>query len=443
MPAQPAFSLEPNMNPDLISTAWPCSLWTATAVPLDDLPALEGVSETEVGIVGAGYTGLSTALHLAEAGMSSVVIDRNQPGWGCSGRNGGQVNPNWKVLPEAMRRHYGRADLEAVIQMANGTCDLVFDLIRRHDIDCQAIRPGYVLGIVGHGGQRYRDQWLDQWRVPGSNVEILGRRRIGELLGTDHYDCGLLDRRGGSVQPLSYARGLAKTCLKAGVSIHGDTPALSIERDGSGWRIRTPRGAVRCRGVVIGTNGYSDRLWPTLRENVVPVASLISATAPLPDELARKILPNRNAVSELGGVPNYYRVDENNRMVFGGRGTVFGRTGKLDTLALRRSATKLFPELRSATWEFDWGGYVAMTTHHRPLLLRLDDMVHAGLGYNGRGVAMATMMGKQLAMAVTEGKSELPMEISRPIPLHRFHGLGIAARLVGGTLVDAGTRRIR
>lgn len=421
---------------------WPDSLWHKTAEPLADLPTLRGVTETRVGVIGAGYTGLSTALHLAESGTDTVVIDAKQPGWGCSGRNGGQVNPNWKVLPEKIRRFYDAAEFGNVMRVVNGTCDLVFELIEKYDIQCHAVRPGYVLGVVGQKGMHFVHTWFKQWEVVDANVELLDRSSISSLVCTDVYDGGMLDRRGGSLQPLSYARGLARACLDNGVAIYGDTPALSVSRSGGGWRIETPYGAVDCAVLVIGANGYTDACWPGLQQTIVPVASLITATEPLPEDVANGILPERNAVSESGGVPSYYRLDEDNRMVFGGRGTFDGRVGDLDTRALRAKAERLYPSLREVKWEFDWGGYVAMTTHHRPMLLRLADGAFSGLGYNGRGVAMATMMGKQLAMAARGEPPELPIERPKTIPFHSLRNVGIAARILGGHVMDAFTRRV-
>ena len=420
---------------------FPQSLWQATAAPLEDLPALSEILECEVGIIGAGYTGLSTALHLAESGHQSIVIDKHQPGWGCSGRNGGQVNPNWKVLPQHIRKYYTNDEFDRTIRTVNQTCDVVFDLIERYQIECEAIRPGYVLGVVGKAGMDFVDQWTKQWRVVGANVETLDKTGISSLLGTSHYDGGMLDRRGGSLQPLSYARGLARVCLKTGVKIFGGTPALSINRTQGGWSIKCPEGEIRCRKVVVGTNGYTDRCWPGLETTIVPVASLITSTRPLPDDIAAQILPNRNAVSEAGGVPYYYRLDAANRMIFGGRGTLTGKIGRCNTQGLRRAAVKLFPVLKNAEWEYDWGGYVAMTTHHRPMLLELDKNLFAGLGYNGRGVAMATMMGKQLALLSGGVEPDLTVDEPRRIPLHEFYPAGILFRIVSGHLQDALTRR--
>ncbi len=421
--------------------SWPDSLWRATAIPLDDLSPLIGDITTDVAIIGAGYTGLSTALHLAEAGTCAVVIDKVQPGWGCSGRNGGQINPNWKVLPEKIRQYYSEEEFEQMIAIVTEACDCVFDLVKKYNIQCETIRPGYILGVVGKSGMSFIDDWIRQWRILGADVERLNRSDMAKILGTNHYDGGMFDRRGGSLQPLSFARGLAIAAISKGATIYGNTPANSFHKTRSGWQIRTPKGNINCRNLVIGTNGYTDKTWPGLAQAIVPVATMITATAPLPKDIARQILPQRNAVSEAGGVPLYYRIDEQNRMVFGGRGNVFGKLGTLDTAMLRRLAVKLFPQLETATWEYDWGGYVAMTTHHRSLLLKLDDHAYSGLGYNGRGLAMATMMGKQLALAVRGEATGLPIEKPWKIPLHQFHNLGIAGRIIGGHIKDTLTPR--
>ena len=423
-------------------TGWPDSLWRSTAVAMEDCPTLVEEIDCDVAIVGAGYTGLSCALHLAEAGVDCVVIDQAQPGWGCSGRNGGQVNPMWKAPPEGVRNRYGTAEYEAMIALVSETCDLVFELIQRYDISCDAIQPGHLHTAVGKAQMKHEEEWCRQWRFPEGDVRLLDHDEVMRLTGTNAYDGATLSRRGGSVQPLSYARGLACAAQAAGARIFGNSRALEVITEGGRRKVTTSAGALRCQNVVIGTNGYTGKLWNYLDRTIVPVASLITATAPLPDDIVTSITPDRHAVSEASGVPHYYRIDSNNRMVFGGRGSISGKLGRIDTSGLRRQAIALYPALKNARWHYDWGGYVAMTSDHRPVMLELDNGVYAGLGYNGRGVAMATMMGKQLALKILTGHAPLQVERPRAIPFHALYPVGIISRMIAGKIRDLLTRRL-
>lgn len=420
--------------------SWPRSLWHDTATPLDSCPALDDDIQCDVGIIGAGYTGLSSALHLAEEGVECVVLDQAQPGWGCSGRNGGQVNPMWKVLPDEVRKYYKPDEFDAMLDVVSQTCNLVYNLIDKYRIDCDAIRPGHIHTAVGKAQLDYGAKWRRQWRFLQGDVSELDRGDMKRLVGTDHYDGGTLAHGSGSVQPLSYARGLARAAMGLGATIYGDSQAMDIVRKNGRWHVSTRHGVLRCRNLILGTNGYTDQVWPGLHRTVVPVASVITATEPLDDEIAATITPQRHAVSESSGLPHYYRLDSQNRMVFGGRGAINGSIGNLDTRGLRNNAIRLFPSLTNATWQYDWGGYVAMTSHHRALLMELDQGAYAAMGYNGRGVAMATMMGKQLAMVVQGKVPDLALEKPKPIPFHGLYPLGIMMRMVGGRISDLLTR---
>lgn len=422
------------MNPDLTNSAWPDSLWLATAAEAPVFSSLVGPAETDTVVVGAGYTGLSTALHLATQGRPVVVLDRNQPGWGCSGRNGGQVNPALKLGGDDMRSRYG-SNAEQVAGLYASACDLVFELVEQHRLRCHAIRPGYLQGMRTGRERRFAIQWRSYWSRD-SEVALLDRAEIADLLGADYYHSGLLDPRGGSLQPLSYARELARVCTELGCIVYGETPALSVQRSGAQWLVITPQGRLRCRHLVLATNGYTDNLWPGLRRSLVPVASLISASEPMPDAMAEAILPGRHAVAEIGGVPHYYRVDENNRLVFGGKATLIGTLGNLDTRKLRGTATRIFPSIRSVEWQYDWGGYVAMSADGTPHLLRLDQDVYAGCAYNGRGVAMATLVGREIACLIETGSNRLPVYPLKEIPLHELYPVGIASRMLFGYARD-------
>lgn len=422
---------------------WPDSLWKATAELFDPVDSLQTDLNTDLLIIGAGYTGLSTALHAVDSFKDTVVIDQAQPGWGCSGRNGGQINPQWKSPLSLLRNLYPGQSFDSFISMQEESAKLVFDLVERFKINCHSIQTGSIIPSRGKKGCQYLKDWVGYWQAYGADVELLDARSTADLIGTDNYDICMLDHRGGSVQPLSYARGLAKACLDLGVQIFGDTQALSIVPDGKGWLVKTNKGDIKCNRLVIGTNGYTDKLWPGLAQTIVPVASMITATKPLSDNVASTILPSRSPVAEYAGIPAYYRIDESNRMVFGSRGNLSGGIGALNTSHLKAKAIKLFPSLESAEWEYDWAGYVAITSPQRPLLTKLGHNAYAGLGYNGRGITTATIMGKQLAHALKGEPTNIPIESQHPIPFHSCYPVGVTTRIVSGHVSDYFTASVR
>ncbi len=439
----------------------PDSLWKATAEPLDPFDCQQNDIDTDLLIIGAGYTGLSTALHAigavggddnnddtinVQSTQSSpikdiIVIDQAQPGWGCSGRNGGQIIPHWKTPLDQLKKLYPGQQFDPFIQMQDQSAKLVFGLIEQFKIDCHSIQTGNLIPTRGKRGYQYLKSWVDFRQNCGADVELLNAEATANIIGTNAYDACLFDHRGGSIQPLSYARGLARACLQQGIQIFGNTQAVSIAADGRRWLVKTDKGTIKCSRLIIGTNGYTDKLWPGLAQTIVPVASMIAATKPLPDEIANKILPSRRPAAEYAGIPAYYRIDESNRLVFGSRGSLLGNhcsdgSGDLDTRHLKIQAIKLFPSLVSLSWEYDWAGYVAITTPMRPLLTKLGNNAFAGLGYNGRGITTATSMGKQLARALKGQSTSIPIEAPKPIPFHRCYPIGVASRMVSGHIRD-------
>jgi glycine/D-amino acid oxidase-like deaminating enzyme len=320
--------------------------------------------------------------------------------------------------------------------MQDQSAKLVFGLIEQFKIDCHSIQTGNLIPTRGKKGYQYLKNWVAFWQDYGADVELLGAEATANIIGTDAYDACLFDHRGGSIQPLSYTRGLARACLQQGVQLFGNTQAVSIAADGKGWLVKTDKGTIKCNRLIISTNGYTDKLWPGLAQTIVPVASMIAATKPLPDEIANKILPSRRPAAEYAGIPAYYRIDESNRLVFGSRGSLSGEIGSLDTRHLKAKAIKLFPSLVSVEWEYDWAGYVAITSPQRPLLTRLGNNAYAGLGYNGRGITTATIMGKQLAQALKGQSTDISIENSRPIKFHRCYPVGVATRIVAAHVSD-------
>ena len=287
----------------------PPSLYADTAVAPTPTPPLDADKKVSVAIIGGGFTGLSTALHLAEQGVDVTVLEAQQPGWGASGNNGGQVNPGLKHDPDQIEADFGTELGGRMIAFAYGTTNYTFDLIRRYQIPCEARQNGTLRAAYNEASAAAIESTAKQCIRRGMPVTLLNREQMREMTGTDRYLCAMLDNRGGDLHPLSYARGLARAAMAAGAAVHGETPALSLSREGAGWRIETPRGIVRAEKVLLATNGFTDDLWPGLRRTIVPVFSSIAATAPLSDAVARAIMPTRPVLYESGHITVYYRID--------------------------------------------------------------------------------------------------------------------------------------
>ena len=419
--------------------ALPKSLWAATATPASSYPRLDGERAADCVIVGGGFTGLSTALHLADRGLKAVLVEANEPGWGASGRNGGQVIPGLKLDPSEMRAKYGEERGRRLTATVGATADLVFDLIERHGIECDAKRTGWIQAAPGPKGLAEVRNRAEEWAALGADVAGLDRDEVCARVGGGDYVGAFLDRRGGTINPLSYARGLARAAASAGAAIHSASPAVTLERARQGWKVSTPAGSVTASHAVLCTNAYTDRLWPGLAQTVVLVLSSVVATEPLSDNLRKVILPGREGVSETRRVLNWFGIDRDGRLIFGGRASQRESEDPQAFSPVLARLRRLLPILGEPRIHFRWAGYVALTTDHVPHLNELAPNLYAGLGYNGRGVAMSTMMGKLLAERVAgarEADLPLPATPIERIPFHGWRATGIALALGWKLLQD-------
>lgn len=399
------------------------SLYADTAVAPVPTPPLDADSTVSVAIVGGGFAGLSTALHLAEQGTDAIVLEAQQPGWGASGNNGGQLNPGLKLDPDTIEATFGTDLGRRMVAFAYNTPTFTFDLIRRLQIACEARQNGTLRAAYHQINATAVEAIAEQCLRRGMPVTLLDRNAVRAATGTDRYLAAMRDARGGDVQPLSYARGLARAALAAGAAIHSQTPATSLRREGGRWRIETPRAVVRADKVLIATNGFTDDLWPALRRTIVPVFSSIAATEPLPDDVARQVMPTRSVLYESGHITVYYRVDASNRLLMGGRGPMQWIRDPSAVAYLTHYAARLWPALRGVRWTHGWNSRLAMTADHYPHVHEPGPGALVYLGCNGRGVALATAMGQQLARRLIGGETaEIDMPITAPKPI-RFHAL--------------------
>jgi glycine/D-amino acid oxidase-like deaminating enzyme len=419
------------------------SLWSVTAPAGPSCTPLAGTQRAQVAVIGAGYTGLSAALHLAEGGRDVVVLEAVDIGERASGINGGQVIPGVKHDPDTLEAMLGPYAGGRLVTTAGAAADTVFELVNRLGIQCEAKRVGWLQPATSQAALARLARRAEQWWRRGMPLDLLSRREILQLTGSARYCGGLLDRRGGTLQPLAYVRGLAHAALRAGVHIFTRSRALRLARLSGAWNIETPQGSVSAPLVIVATNAYTDSISDELRRTIVTVPSFQVATAPIPAALRSTILPDRQAASDTWHLLRYFRLDAGGRLVLGARGT-FAQAPRLrDVQYQYRAAAEIYPQLRGIAFEFHWGGLVAMTRDSLPHLHELAPGLLAGLGYNGRGVAMATVMGRLLArraLGAPAGELGFPVTPVLPLPLHRLSGAAARASIQYLRLVDGLSR---
>ncbi|MBS0367198.1 MAG: FAD-binding oxidoreductase [Proteobacteria bacterium] len=420
------------------------SLWEATAAPGPEFAALAAPVSAQAVVIGAGYTGLSAALHLARAGRDVVVLEAARIGERASGLNGGQVIPGVKDDPDELQERFGAGPGARMVDTVAGGPDLVFDLIREHAIACDATRTGWIQPATSETALRQLQRRVRQWQQRGAPLRMLSAAEVAALTGSSRYCGGLLDPRGGTVQPLAYVRGLARAAAAAGARIFARTAALRLVKTTTGWEVGTAAASAAAPVVILATNAYTDSISDTLRRSVVPVPSFQVATQPLPASLRAQILPGGQAASDTWRLLRYFRVESSGRLVMGSRGT-YARAPRLAAVKHHyRAVAEIFPQLDGIGFEYHWGGMVAVTPDHLPHLHEPAPGLLAGLGYNGRGVAMATVMGRLLARRVLGAPADelgFPITPLKPVALHAFSRLGVRATVQYLRLADALTAR--
>ncbi|TCM75044.1 NAD(P)/FAD-dependent oxidoreductase [Rhodovulum steppense] len=384
--------------------AWPASWYAEVTPPLDPFPPLQGDMRADICVVGGGYTGLSAALHAAEAGADVVLVEAHRMGFGASGRNGGQVGSGQRLHQDALERMLGDAAATRLWHLAEDARALVADLIARHAIDCD-YRPGVayaewtargVADAHGYAEKLRRDYGYDL-------VEPLTRDEMRALVGSPAYRGGVIDWGAGHLNPLAYALGLARAAAAAGAHLHEGTLVQRIE-PGTRPVVVTESGRVTADRVILAANGYLGGLDRHVAARVMPINNFIVATEPL-GERAASVLARDIAVADSRFVVNYFRLTPDRRLLFGG-GESYGYRFPQDIRAkVRKPMLEVFPHLADVNLTHAWGGTLAITRTRLPHLAAPAPGILSAGGYSGHGVALATLAGRLLAEAA-QGRSE-------------------------------------
>ncbi|MGX1320210.1 gamma-glutamylputrescine oxidase [Bradyrhizobium sp. USDA 377] len=413
------------------------SLWEATADPARDYPVLSGEQQADVVIIGAGYTGLSAAHHIAKSGLSPVVLEANRPGWGASGRNGGVITAKFRLSFREIDAVHGRAMARRMYEIAHESTDMVEELVSEFGItSANLTRTGQVKAAHNETTLKAaidEANWMTR-EMGSAEVRILDKSGVREETGSDIFVGGVLNPGSGGIHPLNYLRGLADGVARRGVPIFQESPVVKLRRDKDGIVAETPRGVVRAKQAIIATNSYSDLTGATahLQRTLIPFRSAMVATERLPGNLAGKLMPTGRTHTETKRMMRWFRMVDN-RVIFGGRGAFGKQDSQAAFDALRKAMVGIFPDLADVPLAYKWSGLVAMTLDSVPHIGRLDDRTLFSVGYNGAGVAMSSLMGRYLAAFVRGETPDVGLLDARRMKAIPFYPLREpAVRMVAG-----------
>jgi gamma-glutamylputrescine oxidase len=414
------------MLPPIMDTLeHPQSYYAATARPFPQLPALQGEVETDVVVVGGGYTGLSAALNLAERGYQVALIEQARIGWGASGRNGGQINTGLRKGPVELIARYGRDRAKALFDLAEEGRAIIRERVAKHGIRCDLkANTLFVAHRPSEEGWMRAEVTALETEFGYRKARFVPRDELDEHIGSDAFHAGIADYGGGHLHPLNYALGLAQAAIDAGVQMFEHTSAFAIDEVAGGVTVSIARGRIKAAYAVIACDAYIGTLEPRIAPRIMPVANFLIATEPLSEAEACALIPGDACVCDSRFVVNYFRLSGDRRMIWGGGEKYTPTPPPSIPDFVKPHMVKAFPQLADKRIDYGWSGMVGITMSRLPNLGRLGNVFYAQ-GYSGQGVGVTGIAGKLIAEALS-GTAER-FDVFANLPHRSFPG-GTALR---------------
>lgn len=391
---------------------------SANAAP--DRPPLSETVETDICVVGAGYTGLSAAITLAEKGYKVVVLEGAKVGWGASGRNGGQIVNGLNASLQSINKRFGPDTATFVASVVQEGGEIIRDRVKRYNIDCD-LKDNNIFVALNAKHMQGLEERVKVWEGYGLRFqEILSKAQLQDHVRCDLYVGGVVDHSGGHMHPLNLALGEAAAFESLGGVVYEGSPVLRVDDKAQRPVIETPAGKVIADKVVLCGNAYLGHVVPSLTWRVMPVSTQVMATKPLGEALAHSLLPSDSCVEDVRYILDYYRLSADKRLLFGG-GTVYGGQDPQDIKAkLTRNMAKVFPQLKDIQIDFAWSGNFALSFTRVPQLGRLGNNTYFAHGYSGHGVVGSHLFGRILGEAIDGDMSRF--DVFAQIPWYPFPG---------------------
>src|SRR5947207_1495529 len=406
------------------------NFWLETVEP-PQVPVRELPQTADVAVIGAGFTGLSAARTLAKRGVRVLLLEAENVGWGASCRNGGMVLSGLKLGIPTLLARYGREATKKKYAASLESIDCVEALVRGENIDCNFSRCGHLeVACKEKHFEDFRRSAEAIHREFGRRLRIIEKPDLRGEIGSPIYHGGLVDEASAAVIPARYVAGLGSAAMRAGAEIHEKTRVLDLQRNSrqgqTGWKVKTSRGVVHARNILVATSGYTSAVTKPLQKKIIPIGSFIIVTEVLPEGLAYELSPRNRMIYDSKNYLYYYRLTPDQRMLFGGRAAFFPEnenTVRESARILREGMIAVYPQLREAKVEYVWGGTLDFAFDIMPHAGKMDGM-YFSMGYAGHGVAMATLLGQRVAESMLTGRDENPFaEIPFPgAPLGMYNG---------------------